>query len=75
MGLSRGWSPVRVAAGHVRASDLIRYCGIRSCACCGRSHPVVGGTAGRAEPGLPSVGVTDCPYADAVARIAAPHRR
>jgi hypothetical protein len=43
MGLSRGWSPVRVAAGHVRASDLIRYCGIRSCACCGRSHPSGGG--------------------------------
>jgi hypothetical protein len=37
--------------------------------------PVVGGTAGRAEPGLPSVGVTDCPYADAVARIATPAMR
>jgi hypothetical protein len=33
---------------------------------------VVGGTAGRALPGLPSVGVIDWPYADAVARIAAP---
>ena len=33
---------------------------------------MVGGTAGRAEPGLPSVGVTDWPYADAVARTAAP---